>query len=216
MSFSCPITVPEILPVMLLRSCTLFPHSLLPLYIFEPRYRKMLAHALENHRMFCVGNLKYCLDGSDDDEADELISPVTTAGMVRACVGQPDGTSHLMLQGVGRIRIVNWEQRTPFRLARVELLPSVVGSKQDNLISAGHLTQRVFRLLKDCGHGSDQVCSQLKNLENPDMLADFVAANFLSDPCSRQQALEIADVGERIRFLLEKLSVPGDSEKKFI
>jgi hypothetical protein len=41
-------TLPEQLPVMPLSGAVLFPHALLPLYIFEPRYRKMLEHALES------------------------------------------------------------------------------------------------------------------------------------------------------------------------
>lgn len=191
---------------MLLRSCTLFPHSLLPLYIFEPRYRKMLAHALENHRLFCVGNLLNCPDMAEDDEADELISPITTAGMVRACVGQGDGTSHLMLQGVIRVKILGWEQRSPFRLARVEMVPSVQGNKKENLLVAEHLVKLVLELLKNGGQGTDQICRQLKNLENPDILADFVAANFLSEPTLRQQALEIQEVGQRMKFLLDSLN----------
>ncbi|MFL6597797.1 MAG: LON peptidase substrate-binding domain-containing protein, partial [Chthoniobacterales bacterium] len=48
---SSSITLPKQLPVMPLPGAVLFPHALLPLYIFEPRYRKMLEHALQRHRM---------------------------------------------------------------------------------------------------------------------------------------------------------------------
>ena len=51
---SSSVTLPEQLPVMPLPGAVLFPHALLPLYIFEPRYRKMLEHALQQHRIFCV------------------------------------------------------------------------------------------------------------------------------------------------------------------
>ena len=51
---SSSVTLPEQLPVMPLPGAVLFPHALLPLHIFEPRYRKMLEHALQQHRMFCV------------------------------------------------------------------------------------------------------------------------------------------------------------------
>ena len=55
---SSSVTLPEQLPVMPLPGAVLFPHALLPLYIFEPRYRKMLEHALRKHRMFCVTLIK--------------------------------------------------------------------------------------------------------------------------------------------------------------
>ena len=48
------ITLPGEVPVMPLPSAVLFPHALLPLHIFEPRYQQMLEHALQHHRMFCV------------------------------------------------------------------------------------------------------------------------------------------------------------------
>jgi len=50
--------LPEQAPVMPLPGAVLFPHALLPLYIFEPRYREMLAHALAHERMFCVALLR--------------------------------------------------------------------------------------------------------------------------------------------------------------
>src|ERR1041384_8142520 len=55
---SSRVTLPKQLPVMPLPGAVLFPHALLPLYIFEPRYRKMLEHALKQHRMFCVTLVK--------------------------------------------------------------------------------------------------------------------------------------------------------------
>src|SRR5439155_25640751 len=48
------VILPKRVPVMPLPGAFLFPHALLPLCIFEPRYRKMLKHALAHHRMFCV------------------------------------------------------------------------------------------------------------------------------------------------------------------
>ena len=52
------IPLPDQVPVMPLPGALLFPHALLPLYIFEPRYQEMLEHALKEHRMFSVALLK--------------------------------------------------------------------------------------------------------------------------------------------------------------
>ena len=52
------ITLPDQVPVMPLPGALLFPHALLPLHIFEPRYQEMLEHALSEHRMFCVALVK--------------------------------------------------------------------------------------------------------------------------------------------------------------
>ena len=202
MSASPTIHVPSTLPVMVLSNCTLFPHSLLPLFIFEQRYREMLAYALENHRMFCLGNLASGPQWSQEDESDERIHTLTTAGVVRACVGRPDGTSHLMLQGVTRLKIVGWEQREPFRIARVEVIPSILGNEAENGLAAERLLSLVLEILKGAGANGHQLATQIKTLKNPDVIADFVAANFLGEPANRQQALEIPDVGKRLNYLL--------------
>ena len=50
--------IPDAVPVMTLPSATLFPQALLPLYIFEPRYRQMLTDMLRTERMFTVAMQK--------------------------------------------------------------------------------------------------------------------------------------------------------------
>ena len=76
-------------PSMVLPGTQLFPNALLPLFIFEPRYRAMLAHALAGPRMFCVASVKPgVLEAADDDD----LHSVSGVGLVRACVGKEDGT----------------------------------------------------------------------------------------------------------------------------
>ena len=111
---SSSVTLPEQLPVMPLPGAVLFPHALLPLYIFEPRYRKMLEHALQQHRMFCVTLIK---PSCPDWHAAEDFFHLATAGLIRACVGRSDGTSNLILQGLQRVRFTSFEQEKPFPIA---------------------------------------------------------------------------------------------------
>src|SRR5260370_38409969 len=86
--------IPREVPVMTLPNATLFPQALLPLYIFEPRYRQMLADALHSNRMFSVAMQK---PGS----GRETPSPVAGLGLIRGSVGPRGGTAHLVLQGLG-------------------------------------------------------------------------------------------------------------------
>src|SRR3954467_13058054 len=106
---------------MPLPGAVLFPHALLPLYIFEPRYRKMLEDALREHRMFCVTLIKpICPDW----RAREDFFHLATAGLIRACVERSDGTSNLVLQGLQRVRFTGFRQETPFPIAEIEPLAS--------------------------------------------------------------------------------------------
>src|ERR1700745_2356417 len=113
--------LPAHVPVMPLPATVLFPHALLPLYIFEPRYRQMLEHALDQHRMFSVTLIKpSCPDWREPED----FFHVAAVGLIRACVERSDGTSNLILQGLQRVRFTGFAQEIPFPIAEVEALES--------------------------------------------------------------------------------------------
>ena len=111
--------LPDQVPVMPLPGAVLFPHALLPLYIFEPRYREMLAHALAHERMFCVALLRP--DSAQWKSEDDFFD-VGTIGLIRACVGRGNGTSNLILQGLQRVCFADFVQLHPFPIAEFEPL----------------------------------------------------------------------------------------------
>src|SRR4029450_4173610 len=110
------VILPGQLPVMPLPGALLFPHALLPLYIFELRYRQMLKHALAHHRMFCVALIK---PGCADWQSPADFFQTAGAGLIRACVERSDGTSNLILQGLERVRFNAFQQEAPFPIAMI-------------------------------------------------------------------------------------------------
>src|SRR6184192_2925542 len=109
--------IPLEVPVMTLPNATLFPQALLPLYIFEPRYRQMLADALDSNRMFSVAMQR-------PGNTRESPSPIAGLGLIRVSVGHRDGTSHLILQGLARVEIENTVRYKPYRVNRIRALPT--------------------------------------------------------------------------------------------
>src|ERR1043166_9729191 len=109
--------IPLEVPVMTLPNATLFPQALLPLYVFEPRYRQMLADALHSNRMFSVAMQR---PGS----GREIPSPVAGLGLIRVSVGHKDGTSHLILQGLARVELEEAVRYKPYRVQRIRPLQS--------------------------------------------------------------------------------------------
>jgi Lon protease-like protein len=203
--------LPAHAPVMVLPGAHLFPSALLPLYIFEPRYRAMLAWSLEQQRMFCIAPMK---SGISEAHSTSDFHHVVGIGLVRACVGREDGTSHLVLQGLARVRITGFLQDAPFRIAQVCELPSVSANptNSENLNT---------RLLEACtllrAHGAtvpEALDQQLAQIEDPAMLADIVAHTFLRDSDQRQIVFEELRVDVRIgllvNFLLGELPGAGD------
>ena len=186
--------LPNKIPIITLAQCNLLPHGLLPLYIFEPRYRQMLEDALKHDRFFCVATR---IQGSEVADDDDAVFQASTAGLIRACVKQDDGTSHVVLQGVQRIRFLEYLQREPYRVARIEPIVSVDGEASG---SAALCDQ----LLSALPAGVDEsFVERLKEMKSPEMVADVVGFNLIQDAYERQPLVGMENVQERLQYLLK-------------
>ena len=218
--------LPPEVPVMILPNATLFPQALLPLYIFEPRYRKMLSDCLETHRMFCVAMQR-------PGATRETPAPVAGLGVVRVSVEHKDATSHLILQGLARVQICETVRYKPYRKNRIELLtPSQAsGSATDTLVEKlkDLLEQRVrlglpfpFPVAPAPAPGPSQpggippaeVLKYLGAISDPEQLADLVSCAVLPNAAERQTILETVEVDSRLRQLISFLLADFRRHKK--
>jgi Lon protease-like protein len=187
---------------MPLPGALLFPHALLPLHIFEPRYQAMLEHALKEHRMFSVALLKP--QRTQWKSSGDFFN-IAGVGLIRACVGRGDGTSNLILQGLQRVRFTGFEQSDPFPIARIEPLKSdATPSVETDALGAKVL--ELYSKLKDTGRQlPEKVDEYLSHLGDMEMLADLMAATFINDPLRRQQLLEELSLKQRLRLVIQYL-----------
>src|SRR5258707_14935758 len=103
--------LPNEVPVMTLPNATLFPQALLPLYIFEPRYRRMLVDSPNADRMFSIAMQK-------PGPTRETPSAIAGLGLIRVSVGHQDGTSHLIMQRIVRVQLLEPVRYKPSRIQR--------------------------------------------------------------------------------------------------
>lgn len=196
------VTLPAQVPVMPLPGALLFPHALLPLYIFEERYREMLEHALTHHRMFSVALIK---PSCSDWHAPEDFFHVAGLGLIRACVGRSDGTSNLILQGLERVRFTSFEQEAPFPIATVEPLESETSSSVETEALASKVLELYSKLRTKGRELPKKVDRYLSDLNDMEMLADLMASTFINDPLRRQQVLEELVLNQRLRLVIQYL-----------
>jgi Lon protease-like protein len=194
--------LPEQIPVMPLPGALLFPHALLPLYIFEPRYRDMLEHALSHHRMFSVALLKP--QRTQWHSPDDFFH-IAGVGLIRACVDRGDGTSNLILQGLERVRFTGFEQETPFPIATIDPLESESLSSVETEALAAKVLELYSKFKGDGRQLPAKVDRYLSDLGDPEMLADLVASTFVTDALRRQRVLEELSVNQRLRLLIQYL-----------
>jgi ATP-dependent Lon protease len=221
--------LPNEVPVMTLPEATLFPQALLPIYIFEPRYRQMLTDTLNSHRMFSIAMQR-------PDLKRENPLPVAGLGLIRVSVGHKDGTSHLILQGLTRVEIEDVVQLKPYRVARVRPLET----PPCDTVTTDALLVKVRELLRewlDLGvslpfpflpqnkkisskpeFSSKEIMGYLESLTNPDHAADLISCAVLKDAADRQAIMEAVDVETRLRrlskFLFEELRRKKEQDRE--
>jgi len=208
--------IPTEVPVMTLPNETLFPQALLPLYIFERRYRRMLTEILHSHRMFVVAMQRRGF-------SRECPSTVAGLGLVRVCVDNPDGTSHLILQGMSRVELTKTVRYRPFRVGRIRMLqtPARDSVAIDALMAKVRdlVSERIRQGLKarpnaPKAHSIKEIITYLDKLSDPDQVADLVSCALLPGPDDRQTILETIEIEPRLKHLIHFLMAEIKQHRK--
>lgn len=196
--------IPEKLPIMALPGTCLFPGGRIPLHIFESKYRDMLKDVLSGDRMFCIGNLEQ--SGTELDDNNN-ISPFTTAGLLRACVLNHDGTANLILEGVKRVEILSIEYNKPYKVGKVQIVETTVNNyervQSDNDKLKSILKRNYFEY-----SNSDQEMQLnqiLQNLKSPEDTINFAAQHFITHQAILQKLLSLASLDDQFDLIVNVL-----------
>ncbi len=196
--------IPDIVPVMTLPETVFFPQAVLPLHIFEPRYREMLRDVLEGDRVFAVAALDNTEAG--DPVADEPPCSVATAGIIRSCQYHKDGTSDLLLQGICRIGMVECVAEHPYRLMEIRRLPSVPGADDATLSSLKRQLMGILKVRSRLGLPlPPELLTCFENVSEPDTLVDLVAYSLCPDARFRQSLLETLNTRQRFERMVRRM-----------
>ena len=185
---------------MTLPEAVFFPNTLLPLHIFEPRYRRMLSDVIAGDRMFGIVNL-------DPENSCELARKEpphawATAGVVRTCQKNADGTSEVLLQGVARVQVLGVVREKPYRVLSVAAACSTPGATDEELKREREELFKTLQLRKTLGcRYPDELSGFLENLPDCAAVSDLCAHLFCSCSEVRQELLSTLSVHERLRRL---------------
>ena len=120
--------LPAVIPVFPLEVAMLFPGVSRPLYIFEPRYRAMVADALKGDRIIGMTTLK---PGYEADYAGRPpIYEIGCAGVITDVEELSGGRFNIVLRGLVKFRVTGEDNSRPYRLARVDVVPEVLDERR--------------------------------------------------------------------------------------
>jgi Lon protease-like protein len=188
----------SLVPVFPLPNVVLFPGVPLPLHIFEPRYRAMVADALDDDRRIVMALLRPGWETGSDDYPPIFAAGCT--GVMANVTKLDDGRYNLVLHGLERVRVVAEDHARPYRRATIEPMPDPEPD-DDARVALRDLRGRIIELAGlDLADEDEPVASTLASM--PD--AEFVhtlAHGLDFEPLEKQALLECADLRQRAQAL---------------
>ena len=211
-SIEVPLSVLEKLPIFPLSNVVLFPNIDIPLHIFEPRYRQMMDHVIDSHRMFALGLLDQSGAPVSVPPGTNLaeknvppIYPVAGLALIRSAARLPDGLYNIVIRGIARIDVSKevFEPNSD-RLYRVvsaqvrelDPIPNLDELKQE-FSTFFALTHRVLGGIEKVKIRFDQ---KIETIDDMVSFIDAISSLALPSPQHRQSVLGSSSIFERMRI----------------
>ncbi|HEY2031026.1 MAG TPA: LON peptidase substrate-binding domain-containing protein [Myxococcales bacterium] len=185
------------LPIFPLPGAVLLPHALVPLHIFEPRYRKMIRDCEAGSRVLSLANI------AGETDRPPKVLPTIGVGVLARVEPLADGRFNIVLRGISRARIAEELQtEEPYRLVRAEALRSQPSTADVAL--ADNLRRLVLALCATQSGAEPAALALLAGkARDPGDLADVVAGILLDAPEERQAILEELVVARRLELVIQ-------------
>jgi ATP-dependent Lon protease len=188
------------IPLFPLPNLVLFPHIVVPLHIFEERYKSMINACIDSGEVFGLVLLRT----GADEESEETIHRVGVTARIVEVERLDEGRMNILCEGEQRFRIYRFSQQTPFWKGAVDLI------EDDERNATEALYEQVAELYRSVVDVSAKLSgSQEAELVLPDSSTDlsYMVSYVLDiEPEDKQKLLEMDSTAERLRMLLAHLT----------
>ena len=187
------------LPVLPLRDVVVYPHMVIPLFVGRDKSIKALERAMDETKQILLVAQK---SAADDNPSPEDIHSIGTVSNILQLLRLPDGTIKVLVEGVQRARIVDFEDLGLMYAAEIETLePEAIPAREGEVLSRSLLNQfdQYVKLNKKV---PPEIISSLSSIDDPSRLADTIAAHMSIKLADKQRILELIDLRERLDQLI--------------
>ncbi|MCK1345010.1 MULTISPECIES: endopeptidase La [unclassified Bradyrhizobium] len=203
------VKIPEdaliIIPV---REMVLFPGAIAPIAIARPKSVAAAQQALREQRP--VGIVLQRSPETEEPGPDDLYRVATIANIVRY-ITAPDGTHHIVCQGVQRARILDFLPATPFPAARIQQIPEPTTSTPEIEARGLNLQRQAIEAIELLPQAPPELVAMFQGTTAPGALADLATSFMDIKPQDKQEVLETIDLALRVekvsKHLAERLEV---------
>jgi ATP-dependent Lon protease len=190
------------LPVLPLRGVVVYPMMWLPLPIGQRRSVRLVEDNLPENRIIALATSR---DENVEKPSPDQIHEIGTAAQVHRVLRTPDGTMRLLVQGLERIRILEYVQEQPYLRARVEIIPELM---EENIETEAIMraVQELFRRMVDLEpQMPDELAVMAMNVENARQLAYLVASSMRLNVDEAQNILAMDSIYDKLLRLTQLL-----------
>lgn len=192
------------LAIFPLRTAVLLPHVLLPLHIFEQRYRELISHAIADNRPLAIARI---IENEPQDAESPRVDSVVGVGRIIQYEELEDGRFNVLLAGMERAKIESEiPQRNLYREARAIRLRSHVEDEHALSESTRLLKELIFSLRKAKPAISSVMLRLLSGDLPKSVLLDRLTGTLVLSVAEQQQLLEELNVNTRAEILLDRVS----------
>jgi ATP-dependent Lon protease len=194
--------IPDALPVLPLRDAVVFPLTAVPLTVGQPRSLRLVDDVMRGNRLLALVAQR---DATVESAGPDDLFGVGTVGVIHQMVRAPDSSVRLVVQGIERIRLVDWVGQEPYLVARIQPAPDQ--TEQTTEVDAlRRAVADIFRRLVEISPElPDELAAAGENVTDPRHVAYFVASVVRLDAVARQQILEADPVTAKLRRLVDLL-----------
>ena len=194
-------TLPDRIPIFPLPDVVLFPHVFLPLHIFEPRYRQMVADAIDGDRL--IGMVLLREGWRRHANPNPPIFPIGCAGRITHVASLPDGRYNIVLRGGDRFRVQDEDGSSAYRIATIDVMPDGPTTGRQQHLQAGR--QRIEDLLdrQAASGAASRIPPGMGDAELVNVLSQYLAF----EPIEKQALLERDGPCERCTALIDLLEM---------
>ncbi len=191
----------RVYPVLPLRGTVVLPQTMVPLAAGQPRSLRLIDAVAADERSVVLVMQN---DPDDENAGPGETRDIGTLATIHQMMRVPDGTVRVAVQGLERVRIVDWVAEDPYLQASIEELPEVFDEADDEtsleteamMRSTLELFQRLVSLVSNL---PDELVTAAVNIDEPLPLVYLIATNLKMDPDDRQELLELDPISAKLQ-----------------
>ena len=198
------VDIPEIIPILPLRNSVLFPGSIIPIDVGRRKSVRLIEDAISKERPV-IGILTQKDARTEEPHEDDMFRVGCAARILKVIKLAKDNFS-VILQGVARINVDEFEGREPFLTAKVHSIDDSNTSdvELDALVmNLKDIAKRVVKLMPEL---PKEASALVESVTEPGHLADLITSNLELEVAEKQEILETYDLKARMRKVLQFLS----------